>query len=118
MGPAASSSWKPGKTTTASSRVILGVMAGFVGTMAFRPDHAGRIQGASSPGRPLMPKLTIVFALYPGVTHLDFTGPHQVLVRTPESEVIAASLGAQDIEAEGLVFARLADLAKIEGCDV
>jgi putative intracellular protease/amidase len=65
-----------------------------------------------------MPKLAIVFALYPGVTHLDFTGPHQVLVRTPDSDVIAASLGGQDIEADGLVFARLADLAKIERCDV
>jgi cyclohexyl-isocyanide hydratase len=65
-----------------------------------------------------MAKLSIVFALYPGVTHLDFTGPHQVLVRTPDSEVIAASMGGQDIEADGLTFARLADLAKIERCDV
>lgn len=65
-----------------------------------------------------MPKLTIVFALYPGVTHLDFTGPHQVLVRTPGSHVVAASLGGADIEAEGLVFSRLADLAKVERCDV
>jgi transcriptional regulator GlxA family with amidase domain len=65
-----------------------------------------------------MPKLTIVFALYPGVTHLDFTGPHQVLVRTPNSEVIASSLGGADIEADGLTFAGLADLAKIERCDV
>ena len=64
------------------------------------------------------PKLTIVIALYPGVTHLDFTGPHQVLVRTPDAEVLTASLGAKDIEAEGLVFSRLADLEKIERCDV
>jgi putative intracellular protease/amidase len=62
--------------------------------MAFRPDHAGlavrvKLQEAA------MPKLTIVFALYPGVTHLDFTGPHQVLVRTPNAEVIAASMGGR-----------------------
>ena len=25
----------------------------------------------------------IVFALFPGVTQLDFTGPHQVLSRLP-----------------------------------
>jgi cyclohexyl-isocyanide hydratase len=62
--------------------------------------------------------LTIVFALYPGVTHLDFTGPHQVLVRTPESRVIAASMGGRDIEAEGLTFTKLVDLTKIERCDV
>jgi transcriptional regulator GlxA family with amidase domain len=65
-----------------------------------------------------MSKLQIVFALYPGVTHLDFTGPHQVLVRTPNAEVIVASLGGQDIDADGLVFAKLADLAKLERCDV
>lgn len=65
-----------------------------------------------------MPKLTIVIALYPGVTHLDFTGPHQVLVRTPDSQVITASVGGQDIAAEGLVFAGLADLAAIPRCDV
>ena len=65
-----------------------------------------------------MPKLQIVFALYPGVTHLDFTGPHQVLVRTPNASVVAASMGAQDIEAEGLTFSNLADLAKLEHCDV
>lgn len=63
-------------------------------------------------------QLIIVIALYPGVTHLDFTGPHQVLVRTPGAQVLTASVGGRDIEAEGLVFARLADLAAIPRCDV
>jgi putative intracellular protease/amidase len=63
-------------------------------------------------------KLTIVIALYPGVTHLDFTGPHQVLVRTPGAKVQVASMGARDIEADGLVFAQLADLKGIVACDV
>ena len=61
---------------------------------------------------------TIVFALYPGVTHLDFTGPHQVLARTPGAKVLVASLGGQDIEAEGLTFTNLADLASVDRCDV
>lgn len=65
-----------------------------------------------------MSKQQIVFALYPGVTHLDFTGPHQVLVRTPNADVVVASMGGQDIEAEGLVFTKLADLKSIERCDV
>jgi transcriptional regulator GlxA family with amidase domain len=60
----------------------------------------------------------IVFPLYPGVTHLDFTGPHQVLSRLPRARVHVASLGGQDIEAEGLVFARLEDLAAVERCDL
>jgi putative intracellular protease/amidase len=65
-----------------------------------------------------MPKLRILFVLYPGVTHLDFTGPHQVLSRTPDAEVTVASMGGRDIEAEGLTFTNLADLSKVERCDV
>lgn len=60
----------------------------------------------------------IVFPLYPGVTHLDFTGPHQVLSRLPGARVHVASMGGQDIEAEGLVFTRLEDLAKVDRCDL
>jgi len=62
--------------------------------------------------------LEIVIAIYPGVTHLDFTGPHQVLSRTPQARVVVASLGGRDIEAEGLVFSKLADLVAVERCDV
>jgi putative intracellular protease/amidase len=65
-----------------------------------------------------MARLQIVIALYPGVTHLDFTGPHQVLARTPDADVVAASLGGRDIEAEGLTFTNLADLSKLDRCDV
>jgi putative intracellular protease/amidase len=60
----------------------------------------------------------ILIALYPGVTQLDFTGPHQVLSRTPNARVTVASLGGQDIEAEGLSFTGLADLATVARCDV
>jgi len=60
----------------------------------------------------------IVIPIYPGVTHLDFTGPHQVFVRIPNAKVTVASLGGRNIEADGLVFADLADLAAIERCDV
>lgn len=65
-----------------------------------------------------MSKLSIVIALYPGVTHLDFTGPHQVLSRAPNAEVIVASMGGRDIEAEGLTFTGLADLKGVMRCDV
>jgi putative intracellular protease/amidase len=64
------------------------------------------------------PKLQIVIPLYTDVTHLDFTGPHQVLSRAPHAEVIVASMGGCDVVAEGLVFAGLKDLAKVERCDV
>ncbi len=65
-----------------------------------------------------MSDLVIVFPLYPGVTHLDFTGPQQVLCRVPGAKIIVASMGGADIEADGLTFTNLADLAKVEACDV
>lgn len=70
------------------------------------------------PASETAPKLQIVIPLYPDVTHLDFTGPHQVLSRAPNSQVTVASMGGADIAAEGLVFAGLADLAKVERCDL
>ena len=60
----------------------------------------------------------IVFALYPGVTHLDFTGPQQFLSRLPDSEVIVASVTGEPIASDGLTFSNLSKLADIEGCDV
>ncbi|MBS0362511.1 MAG: DJ-1/PfpI family protein [Proteobacteria bacterium] len=60
----------------------------------------------------------IVIPLYPDVTHLDFTGPHQVLSRLPGGRVTVASMGGADIAAEGLVFADLADLTAVERCDL
>ena len=61
---------------------------------------------------------TIVFALFPGVTQLDFTGPHQVFSRLPGAEVIVASRTGEDIETDGIVFSGLRRLADIPRCDV
>lgn len=63
-------------------------------------------------------KLQIVIALFPGVTHLDFTGPHQVLCRLPGAKVTVASMGGADVEADGLVFTRLTPLSDVEACDL
>jgi len=63
-------------------------------------------------------QLQIVIALFPGVTHLDFTGPHQILCRLPGAKVTVASQGGADIEADGLVFTRLTPLSDIEACDL
>ncbi len=61
---------------------------------------------------------TLVFPLYPGVTQLDFTGPWQVFSRLPDVQLIAASLGGETIESEGLHFAGLAALEQLSDCDV
>jgi cyclohexyl-isocyanide hydratase len=38
-----------------------------------------------------MPDTTIVFPIFDRVTHLDFTGPHQVFSYVPDSRIIVAS---------------------------
>jgi putative intracellular protease/amidase len=60
----------------------------------------------------------IVFPIYPGVTHLDFTGPHQVLARLPGARTVVASVGGEPITVDGLTFAKLARLEDVERCDV
>ncbi len=59
----------------------------------------------------------VVFASYPHVTQLDFTGPHEVLARLPGAQCILASSTGGDLEADGgLVFTRVRRLAEIEQC--
>ncbi len=59
----------------------------------------------------------VVFALYPHVTQLDFTGPHEVLARLPGAQCVLASSTGGDLEADGgLVFTRVQRLADIERC--
>lgn len=60
-----------------------------------------------------------VFAIYPDLTHLDFTGPHQVLCRIPGAETIIASRDGGGIVAEGgLVIGQTRRLSEIERCDL
>ena len=48
----------------------------------------------------------IVEAIYPGMTQLDFTGPHTVFSRLPDAEIIVASEPGGEIESDGgLTFA-------------
>jgi cyclohexyl-isocyanide hydratase len=61
----------------------------------------------------------IVFALFPGMTQLDFTGPHQVFASLPGASVILASTQGGTIASTcGMTFAGLRRLADIPQCDV
>lgn len=60
----------------------------------------------------------IVFAVYPGMTQLDFTGPHQFLSRLPVGEVIIASPAGGDVPSGGLIFAGTRRLVDIASCDL
>ena len=64
------------------------------------------------------PSISVVFALFPGATQLDFTAPHQVFSLMPGAEVIVASVDGGSLESSGLVFAGLRRLADIPACDV
>jgi cyclohexyl-isocyanide hydratase len=56
-------------------------------------------------------KLVIVFALFPGVTQLDFTGPHLVFSRLPGATVVLASRAGGTVEADGIAFGGVTDNA-------
>jgi putative intracellular protease/amidase len=60
----------------------------------------------------------IVFPIFPGVTQLDFTGPHQVFSRLPGARVVVASVDGEPVDADGLQFAGLAKLSDVARCDV
>ena len=62
---------------------------------------------------------TIVEAIYPGMTQLDFTGPHTVFSRLPGATVVVASPAGGLVEADGgLVFAGAKPIAEVERCDL
>lgn len=62
-------------------------------------------------------EFVVVFALYPRVTQLDFTGPYEVFARLPRARCVLASATGGDIEADGgIVFTKLRRLAEIERC--
>jgi cyclohexyl-isocyanide hydratase len=59
----------------------------------------------------------VVFALYPRVTQLDFTGPYEVFARLPGAECILASASGGDVEADGgITFTKVRRLAEVERC--
>jgi transcriptional regulator GlxA family with amidase domain len=61
----------------------------------------------------------VVFALYPDVTQLDFTGPHEILSRLPGARCTLASVAGGTLPASGgMQFAGLSRLADVRECDL
>jgi putative intracellular protease/amidase len=61
----------------------------------------------------------IVETLYPGMTQLDFTGPHTIFSRIPGASAVVASEPGGTIESDGgLAFAGTRRMAEIERCDL
>ena len=83
------------------------------------------MEGAAAPfgrqedGSAMADSFVVVFALFPDLTQLDFTGPWEVLTRIPGAEVIVASEAGGTVEARGgLAFAGVRRLAEVERCDL
>lgn len=66
----------------------------------------------------MTPSFTTVFAIWPGMTHLDFTGPHQVLSRLPGAQTLVASPEGGNVPGDGLVFADTMRIADVRSCDL
>jgi transcriptional regulator GlxA family with amidase domain len=65
------------------------------------------------------PPFVIVEAIYPGLTQLDFTGPHTIFSRLPGARTIVASRDGGEVESEGgLRFAGTVALKEIARCDL
>ena len=59
----------------------------------------------------------IVFALFPRITQLDFTGPFEVLARLPGARCVLASVAGGAIEADGgITFTGVVQLAEVIEC--
>ncbi len=61
----------------------------------------------------------VVFALYPRVTQLDFTGPFEIFARLPRAGCVLASVEGGIIQGDGgITFCGVARLADVAGCDL
>jgi cyclohexyl-isocyanide hydratase len=59
----------------------------------------------------------VVFALYPRVTQLDFTGPFEVFARLPRARCVLASVHGGSIQGDGgITFANVARLGDVAEC--
>jgi cyclohexyl-isocyanide hydratase len=59
----------------------------------------------------------VLFALYPNVTQLDFTGPYEVFTRVPGARCVLASVSGGTVEADGgMTFAGVRRLEDVESC--
>jgi cyclohexyl-isocyanide hydratase len=59
----------------------------------------------------------IVFALYPRITQLDFTGPFEVFARMPNARCVLASVDGGELEADrGLKFSGVQRLDSVDRC--
>jgi cyclohexyl-isocyanide hydratase len=83
------------------------------------PNLDGALERRRSADRSPAVTSPFVFALYPDLTQLDFTGPFEVFQRLPGARIQVASREGGPLRADsGLLFAELAQLSEISDCDL
>jgi cyclohexyl-isocyanide hydratase len=83
------------------------------------PTLSSPVPSRGVPGAQMPSPFEIVFALYPNLTQLDFTGPFEVFQRMPDARIRVASRQGGLLRADsGLVFAELDRLSEISDCDL
>ncbi|MBS0581011.1 MAG: DJ-1/PfpI family protein [Proteobacteria bacterium] len=71
----------------------------------------------ASPRARTMAPFPVVFALYPRITQLDFTGPAEVFARLPGAAlVLAAARGGTVVADGGITFANVVPLDEVREC--
>lgn len=81
-------------------------------------DAATWAPSDATPPTPTGADFTVVFALFPRVTQLDFTGPHEVLWRLPGARCVLASAAGGLVGADGGLSFDTVPLAGVPACDV
>jgi transcriptional regulator GlxA family with amidase domain len=62
---------------------------------------------------------SVVFALYPRVTQLDFTAPFEIFARLPRARCVLASVEGVPIQGDGgITFSGIVRLADVETCEL
>jgi cyclohexyl-isocyanide hydratase len=74
---------------------------------------------ASNQEQIMASEFPVVFALFPRITQLDFTGPFEVFSRLPGARCILASAAGGTIRADGgITFAEVVKLADVTECSL
>jgi cyclohexyl-isocyanide hydratase len=73
----------------------------------------------STGGKNMAAPFNVVFALYPRMTQLDFTGPYEVLARLPGARCVLASVAGGELEVDSVMrFSGLRRLDSVDECDL